>query len=388
MELFERIRTQIKIVETETDHLRPFWSDEIVNYLNQKRNQFKEEGLWLPQIAKEWGGLGLSLSEFGKVSEILGGCFYGHYLFNCQAPDAGNMEILIEHGTHEQQDKYLKPLLEGSIRSCFAMTEPDNPGSNPTLMSTEAVADGDYFIINGHKWFTSAADGSSFAIAMVVTDPKNDNPYNRASQLIVPTDTTGYQFIRNIPVMGEEGNGYASHSEIKFENCRVPKTNVLGEIGAGFSIAQNRLGPGRIHHCMRWIGICEKAFHLMCQRATSREIAPGKRLADKQTIQNWIAECRAEINAARLMVLDAANKIDIQGAKAAKIEISTIKFYVAQVLDKVLDCAIQTHGALGITDDTVLAYWYRHERGARIYDGADEVHKSRVAREILKGYMS
>ena len=332
--------------------------------------------------------MGLSLHDYGRVSEILGGCFYGHYLFNCQAPDAGNMEILIEHGTREQHDEYLKPLLAGNIRSCFAMTEPENPGSNPVIMSTTAVEDGDDYVINGHKWFTSGADGASFAIVMAITNPDIENPYQRASQIMVPTGTHGYQLVRNIPVMGEEGSGYASHSEVRFENCKVPKKNILGEEGEGFAIAQNRLGPGRIHHCMRWIGICEKAFSLMCKRAVTREIAPGKKLADKQTIQNWIAECRAEINAARLMVLDAANKIDIQGTESAKIEISTIKFYVAQVLDKVLDCAIQTHGALGVTDDTVLAYWYRHERGARIYDGADEVHKSRVAREILKGFRS
>ena len=383
---FEEVKNLINEVDAATSELRPFWGDDVISYLEAKRAENRNAGLWLPQIPEQWGGMGLSLTEFGRMSEVLGGSFYGHYLMNCQAPDAGNMEILIEHGTREQQDEYLKPLLAGNIRSCFAMTEPENPGSNPTLMSTTAVIDGDDYVINGHKWFTSSADGASFAIAMVVTDPENENPYLRASQIIVPTDTSGYQFVRNIPVMGEEGAGYSSHAEIKFNNCRVPKSNVLGKSGAGFAIAQNRLGPGRIHHCMRWIGICEKAFSLMCQRAASREISPGKMLATKQTVQNWIAECRAEINAARLMVLDAANKIDVHGAKASKVEISTIKFYVAQVLDKVLDCAIQTHGALGITDDTVLAYWYRHERGARIYDGADEVHKSRVAREILKSY--
>ncbi len=388
METNQNILDNLNIVQRETAGMRPFWGPEVMDYLNQKRDEFKNEGLWLPQIAKEWGGMGLSLHDFGRVSEILGGCFYGHYLFNCQAPDAGNMEILIEHGTREQQDEYLKPLLEGNIRSCFAMTEPENPGSNPVILPTTAVEDGDDYAINGHKWFTSGADGASFAIVMAITNPDIENPYRRASQIIVPTDSHGYQLVRNIPVMGEEGSGYASHSEVRFENCKVPKKNILGKEGEGFAIAQNRLGPGRIHHCMRWIGICEKAFSLMCKWAVTREIAPGKKLADKQTIQNWIAECRAEINAARLMVLDAANKIDNQGIKSAKIEISTIKFYVAQVLDKVLDCAIQTHGALGVTDDTVLAYWYRHERGARIYDGADEVHKSRVAREILKGFRS
>jgi alkylation response protein AidB-like acyl-CoA dehydrogenase len=186
--------------------------------------------------------------------------------------------------------------------------------------------------------------------------------------------------------MGDEGDGWNAHAEIRYENCIVPEENVLGTPGAGFKIAQDRLGPGRIHHCMRWIGECERAFSMMCERAVSREIAPGKTLGTKQTIQNWIADSRAEINASRLMVLDAASKIDASGAESAKVEISTIKFFVAQVLQNVLDRAVQTHGALGMTDDTFLASLWRHERSARIYDGADEVHRSRVAREILKQY--
>ena len=209
----------------------------------------------------------------------------------------------------------------------------------------------------------------------------------RASQIIVPTKTKGFNFIRNISVMGDEGDGWNAHAEIIYDNCIVPEKNVLGPVGAGFKIAQERLGPGRIHHCMRWIGECEKAFDMMCHRAASRELAPGKPLAMKQTIQNWIAESRAEINASRLMVLDAAKKIDNEGAYASKVEISTIKFYVAQVLQNVLDRAVQVHGALGMTDDTPLASLYRHERSARIYDGADEVHKSRVAKEIMKKYL-
>ena len=385
MNRLDEIRHRIDKVSAETSEMRPFWGEEVQHYLEEKRQQFKNSGLWLPQISSDWGGMGLSLHDFGRVSEVLGTSPYGHYLFNCQAPDAGNMEILIEYGSREQQDEYLKPLLAGNIRSCFAMTEPENAGSNPLVLSTNAVLDGDEYVINGHKWFTSSADGAAFTIVMAVTQPESDNPYEKASMIIVPTDTPGYEFVRNIPVMGEEGSGYASHAEIRFNNCRVPKGNLLGNAGGGFAIAQDRLGPGRIHHCMRWIGISEKAFELMCKRAIDRKLGNGV-LADKQTIQNWIAECRAEINAARLMVLDAAAKIDKLGTRKAKVEISTIKFYVAQVLEKALDCAIQVHGALGVTDDTVLAYWYRHERGARIYDGADEVHKSRVAREILKAY--
>ena len=360
--------------------------NELLPFLEVAREKVKEKKLWTPQISKEYGGLGLSLAQFGSVSELLGRSPFGHFVFNCQAPDAGNMEILIEYGTQEQKERFLKPLLAGKIRSCFSMTEPEFAGSNPTMMGTTAVKDGNDYVINGHKWFTSSADGAAFAIVMCLTNPEAENRYQRASQIIVPTSNSGFKFIRNIPVMGEAGEGYASHAEIKYENCRVPKENLLGGEGAGFVIAQQRLGPGRIHHCMRWMGICERAFEMMCQRAATRELSPGKLLGEKQTIQNWIAECRAEINAARLMVMDAANKIDVEGIYAARQEVSLIKFYCANVLQKVLDKAIQVHGALGITDDLVLSYWYRHERGARIYDGADEVHKSRVARQILKDY--
>jgi alkylation response protein AidB-like acyl-CoA dehydrogenase len=360
--------------------------NQILPALEEKREKVKEAGLWTPQLPKKWGGPGLSLAEFGQISEELGRSPYGHYIFNCQAPDAGNMEILVEHGTQEQHNRFLWPLLRGEIRSCFAMTEPEHAGSNPVMMSTTAIKDGQDFVLNGHKWFASAADGAAFAIVMAVTDSDAENPYKRASMLIVPAETSGFIRVRNIPVMGEAGEGYASHAELRFENCRVPLENLLGKRGEGFAIAQERLGPGRIHHCMRWVGICERAFDMMCRRAATRELAPGKLRAMQQTIRNWIAECRVELNAARLLVLDAAQKIDSQGAYTARVEISAIKFYVANVLQKVLDYALQTHGALGMTDDTLLAYWFRHERAARIYDGPDEVHKSRVAREILRGY--
>ncbi len=359
---------------------------EMVPLLEEKRQIVKTKGWWTPQIPREWGGMGLSLLEFAPLSELLGSTPFGHYVFNCQAPDAGNMEILIEFGTDEQQDQFLTPLLAGDIRSCFSMTEPKFAGSNPSIMGTTATLDGDDYVINGHKWFTSSADGAAFAIVMCVTQPEAENRYLRASQIIVPTNTEGFELVRNISVMGDVGDGYASHAEIKYNQVRVPKANLMGADGGGFVMAQERLGPGRIHHCMRWIGICERAFDMMCKRASSRELAPGKTLASRQTIQNWIAESRAEINAARLMIMDAARKIDEFDTHTAKVEISLIKFYCADVLMKVLDRAIQVHGALGITDDLLLSYWYRHERGARIYDGADEVHKSRVAREVLKGY--
>ncbi|MFM8744710.1 MAG: acyl-CoA dehydrogenase family protein, partial [Cytophagales bacterium] len=226
----------------------------------------------------------------------------------------------------------------------------------------------------------------NFTIVMAVTDAQNANPYLRASMILVPLDNPGYQLVRNISIMGEAGEDYFSHAEVRFTNCKVPIENLIGQEGQGFALAQARLGPGRIHHCMRWIGICERAFDLMCSRAATRKLSDRQFLGQQQIIQAWIAECRAHINAARLMVLHTAHKMELAGAKAAKEEISTIKFFVADVLMKTLDKAIQVHGALGITDDTLLSFWYRHERGARIYDGPDEVHKVSLAKAILKGY--
>jgi alkylation response protein AidB-like acyl-CoA dehydrogenase len=247
------------------------------------------------------------------------------------------------------------------------------------------VRDGDEYVITGRKWFTSGADGAAFAIVMAVTNP-DAAKHMRASQIIVPTDTPGFNLVRNIPIMGDAGGGWASHGEIQYEGCRVPVSNRLGEEGSGFLIAQERLGPGRIHHCMRWVGICERAFDMMCSRAATRMLSEGKPLASKQIVQAWVAEARAKINAARMMVLHAAWRIDNEGFYAAREEVSLIKFYVADVLMEVVDRAIQVHGALGITSDTVLAHYFAHERGARIYDGPDEVHKIVVARRIMKRY--
>jgi acyl-CoA dehydrogenase len=379
----EFVRTQVYLLEP--DFLRrPF--RELMPALNAKRAEVKAMGLWAPHLPKEHGGLGLTLSEFALVSEELGRTPIGHYLFNCQAPDIGNMEILMAHGTPEQKQKYFEPLARGDVRSCFSMTEPEHPGSNPTWMSTTAVKDGDDYVINGHKWFTSSMDGASFAIVMAITDPESSNRYKRASQIIVPIPAPGFQLVRNISVMGDEGSDYASHAEVRYENCRVPQSNLLGKEGEGFTIAQERLGPGRIHHCMRWVGICERAFELMCSYAARREISPGVVLSSRQNVQEWIAESRAEINAARLLVLQTARAIDRQGSAAVREDISLIKFFVAGILQKVLDRAIQVHGALGLTDATPLSYWYRHERAARIYDGPDEVHKVVVARSELKKY--
>ena len=352
--------------------------------LRELRALAKSKGLFTPHLSIDEGGLGLSLHEFARVSEILGTSPLGHYIFNCNAPDIGNMELMHQFASPFLKETFLKPLQRGEIRSCFAMTEPEHAGSNPIHMSTKAVLEGDEYVINGHKWFTTAADGAHFTIVMAITNPEAENVYQRASMILVPLDNPGYRLIRNISIMGDEGEDYLSHGEVEFTNCRVPKSYLIGEEGQGFTLAQVRLGPGRIHHCMRWIGICERALGLMCDRAMSRELNPGKFLSGQQTIQNWIAESAAEIKASRLLVLHTAEKIEKEGAKAAKDDISTIKFFVSDVLMKVLDRAIQVHGALGITDDTLLSFWYRHERGARIYDGPDEVHKSVLAKSILK----
>lgn len=360
--------------------------NEMEPVIKEKQAMVKKMGLWAPNFPDDCGGMGLSMLEHGLVSEALGRSPLGHYVFWCQAPDAGNVEILHKYGTEEQKEKYLKPLVQGDIRSCFSMTEVDMPGSNPVMLETTAVKDGDDYIINGHKWYTTSADGSNFAIVMAVTNP--DAPrYLQASMIIVPTDTKGFNLVRNIPVMGHEGSGYASHGEILYQSCRVPQKNLLGPEGQGFVIAQDRLGPGRIHHCMRWLGICRRSFDLMCSRANKRIIsADGKTLASKQTVQNWVAESAAEIEAARLLTLNAAWQIDEYGAANARDAVSMIKFVVANTMNNVIDRALQVHGGLGMTDDTILAYFYRHERAARIYDGADEVHKSSLAKRMLRTY--
>src|SRR3954447_12099216 len=348
------------------------------------RERVREMGLLAPHMPREWGGGGLALRDFALIGEVLGRSVIGHYAFNVQAPDAGNMELLLHHGTPEQKERWLRPLVRGDIRSCFAMPEPEFAGSTPVWLGTTARREGDEYVLDGHKWFTSAADGATFCIVMAITDPGAPNPYARASQILVPLDCQGFEIVQNLAVMGERGEGWMSHAEVRLDGARVAAANRIGPEGAGFALAQERLGPGRIHHCVRWIGICERAFDLMCERAASRELAPGKPLGLRQIVQEWIAESRAEIDAARLLVLRTAWRIDREGAAAARDDVSLIKFHTAGVLQKVLDRAIQTHGALGLTEATPLAFWWRHERAARIYDGADEVHKTAVARRILE----
>jgi acyl-CoA dehydrogenase len=342
----------------------------------------KDAGLWAPHVPPEAGGTGQGFLAYAHLNEEIGRSSYAQLVFGCQAPDAGNAEILYMFGTPEQKERWLFPLVAGDIRSFFSMTEPEVPGSDPTTLKTRAVRDGDEWVIDGHKWFSSGADGAAFGIVMAVTDP-DAPPHARASQIVVPADTAGVDVVRPIPVMGHAGSGWSTHCEVFYRGVRVPVENTLGDPGDGFRIAQKRLGPGRIHHVMRWLGQMQRAFELLCSYSLERE-AFGSRLADKQTVQNWIADSAAGIHASRLMTLDAARKID-EGDEA-RVEVSVIKFFAAQVLHDVIDRAIQVHGARGLTDETPLAVMYAMARAARIYDGPDEVHRMVVSRRILKEF--
>jgi acyl-CoA dehydrogenase len=342
----------------------------------------REAGLWAPHVPPEAGGTGEGFLYYACLNEEIGRSLYAQLVFGCQAPDAGNAEILHQFGTEAQRDRFLKPLVAGEVRSFFAMTEPDVSGSDPTGLRARAVRDGDEWVIDAHKWFSSGADGAAFAIVMAVTDPDAE-PHRRASQILVPADAPGVEVLRPIPVLGHAGRGWSTHCEVRFDGVRVPVANTLGDPGDGFRIAQKRLGPGRIHHVMRWLGQMQRAFELMCRYALDRE-AFGGPLAEKQTVQNWIADSAAEIQASRLLTMEAARKID--AGDEARVEVSLLKFYAARALGDVIDRAVQVHGGRGLTDETPLSSMYRQARGARIYDGPDEVHRMVVARRILKAF--
>jgi acyl-CoA dehydrogenase len=386
-ELLERIRAFQKehVYPIEAEALRAL--DEEVRpgvaypqILVDVRERARSEGLWNLFLPDEELGAGLNNWEYGVLCEEMGRSpAIAPMAFNCSAPDTGNMEILHEHGTPEQNEQWLEPLLEGEIRSCFSMTEPEVSGSDPTTLRTRAELDGDEWVINGHKWFTSGAVGAAVAIVMVVTEP-DAHPYARASMILVPTGNPGFNLVRPVPVMGHDGG--PGHCEIRYEDCRVPAGNLLGERGAGFVIAQDRLGPGRIHHCMRAIGTAERAIEMMCDRANSRETF-GEKLADKQFVQDFIARSRMEVDQARLLTLLAAWKMDTAGKRAARQEISMIKVVAANMVMDVLDRAIQVHGALGMSDDTPLAGMWRFSRMLKVADGPDEVHKMVIARREL-----
>jgi acyl-CoA dehydrogenase len=350
--------------------------------LVELRERARGEGLWNLFLADEEHGAGLTHWEYGLLCEVMGRSPVAAMAFNCSAPDTGNMEILAEYGTPEQKARWLDPLLGDHVRSCFAMTEPETSGSDPTGLAASAeLRDGEW-VINGHKWFTSGYNGASVAIAMVVTDP-DAAPHKRASMILLPIDAPGFVGVRPVPVMGHSGG--PGHWEVRFEDVRVPESALLGPRGAGFGIAQARLGPGRIHHCMRAIGSAERAFELMCRRAHQRQ-AFGGPLADKQFVQDFIAKSRIEIDSARLMVLNAAWKMDTEGKRAARQEISMIKVLAAQMHQDVCDRAMQVHGALGMSDDVPLALMWREGRWLRIADGPDEVHKMVIALRELNRF--
>src|SRR3954471_2852930 len=361
--------------------------DQMMRAMAPLQERVKERGLWAAHLDPELGGQGYGQVKLGLMHEVLGTSPYAPFAFGNQAPDSGNSEILALAGTPEQKERWLEPLLAGDLHSAFSMTEPDNAGSDPTTLSTRAVRDGDDWVINGHKWFSSNGSIADFLIVMAVTDP-DARPHQRASMFVVPADTPGVNILRDVPTMEhpqEEFGKYGGHAEILYEDVRIPGDALLGAEGAGFLIAQQRLYPGRIHHCMRWIGQAKRAFDMLCERATYR-VAAGKELGRHQSVQNWIADSAAEMQAARLMTLHAAWKMDTEGVAAARQDISLIKFYGANALINVVDRALQAHGSLGYSTDLPLEAMYRYARGARFYDGPDEVHRAWVARQILRGY--
>jgi acyl-CoA dehydrogenase len=357
----------------------PHHFPKVIEELKAKAKSIGMWNLFLPD--KEYGA-GLTNLEYSPLCEIMGRSPLAPIACNCQAPDTGNMEILAEFGTPEQKKQWLEPLLDGKIRSCFSMTEPEVSGADPTGLQTTALRDGDEYVINGHKWFTSGAVGASIAIVMAATNPDGP-PHQRQSQILVPTDTPGFNLIRSVSVMGHAGGG--GHCEIRYEDCRVPVTNCLGPENGGFMIAQARLGPGRIHHCMRAIGVAERAFEIMCRHANTR-IAFGGPIGEKQFVQEWVATSRMEIEQARLLTLKAAWMMDTYDKRVARQEISMIKVVVPNMMMNVLDRAIQCLGSAGMSDDTPVARMWRDGRSLRIADGPDEVHKMVVARRELKRF--
>jgi acyl-CoA dehydrogenase len=350
------------------------------------KDEVKKQGLWAAHLDPELGGQGFGQVKLGLMHEIIGQSKFGPHVFGNQAPDSGNSEILALHATPEQKKKYLEPLLAGEKRSAFAMTEP-GAGADATLLATRAVADGDFFVLGGDKWFVTSASHADFFLVMAVTDPDAE-AHRRASVFVIDAGTEGLEVVRDIGSLEDptpKPFAFDSHSEVTLRDCRVPRTALLGQLGDGFKIAQQRLGPGRIHHCMRWLGQAKRAFDMLCERSLYRR-AFGTTLSEKQTIQNWIADSAAEMQAARLMTLHAAWKMDREGTRAARREIAMIKYFGAKVLHDVIDRAIQIHGALGFSSDLPLEEMYRRARAARIYDGPDEVHRVTVARLVLRDY--
>ena len=382
----ELVRDEVWPIETIDEELDQGTLDRIYAPLQE---QVKERGLWAAHLPPELGGQGFGQLKLGLMHEILGTSTYAPNAFGCQQPDSGNGEILALAGTPEQKERWLHPLLAGDLKSAFSMTEPETPGSDPTQLATRAVREGDGYVINGHKWYSSNGSIADFLIVMAVTD-SDAPPHKRASMFVVPVATPGVQIVRDVGTMEHPESRFGmlgGHSEIVYDDVRVGRDALLGEEGEGFVIAQHRLVPGRIHHCMRWLGVAQRAFDMMCERSLYRPVRGGL-LRDKQTVQNWIADSSIQIQAARLMTLHAAWKIDTQGSSAARADVSRIKVFGARMLYDVVDRALQLHGGLGFSTDMPLEAMYRFARHARFVDGADEVHRESIARQILKGYQA
>jgi acyl-CoA dehydrogenase len=378
------VREEVWPIETIEDEIDQAQLDRINAPLQER---VKERGLWAAHLPPELGGQGFGQVKMGLMNEILGTSIYAPPVFGCQAPDSGNGQILALAGTPEQKERWLHPLLAGEIRSAFSMTEPETPGSDPTQLQTRAVRDGDGYVLTGHKWFTSNGSIADFLIVMAVTDA-DAPPHQRASMFIVPVDSPGLTIVRDVATMEHPQPRFGvlgGHAEIVYDAVPLGPDALLGKEGEGFLIAQHRLVPGRMHHCMRWLGLARRAFDALCERSLYRPVKGGL-LRDKQTVQAWIADSAAEMQAARLMTLHAAWKMDMYGSSAARTDVSLIKFYGAKVLHDVVDRAVQIHGALGYSGDLPLEALYRFARHARFVDGADEVHREAVARHFLKGY--
>jgi acyl-CoA dehydrogenase len=352
---------------------------DVVRMIVELRQKAQEWNVWLPHMPKEWGGLGLSPTAMAFVSAESARTNFGPFILNAQAPDEGNQHTLLHHATDAQKEKYLRPSLEGRVRSCFAMTEPEVAGSDPTGIRTFAVQEGDEWVINGHKWFTSGARGASFAILIAKTDPDADPPQASNTAFIVDLPADGWEIVRDVETMAGHGN----HCEVRITNLRVPNENILGGRGNGHILGQARLGPARLAHCMRWIGQIERALEMLVDRAEKRELH-GAPLAEKQAIQWMMSDSAMELYSAKLMVLHAAYKIE--HGLPFRQEVSFAKHHVANTLWRVVDRAIQVHGALGYSTDTPLESMMRHARSARLVDGADEVHQALIARNVRAAY--
>lgn len=356
---------------------RPNWRGTI----DGLRQKARDQGLWCPHMPPEFGGMGLGPLGIATVSAECGRFPMASYVINCQAPDEGNMHTLLHFGTDAQKEKYLRPLCDGKMRSCFAMTEPEVAGSDPTGIQTRAEQAGDTWVLNGHKWFISGAHGASVAIVIACTDPDASPPQARNSAFLVDLPNPGFTIVRDIDTMAGRGN----HCEIRIENCEVPAENMLGPRGQGHTLGQVRLGPARLAHCMRWIGQIESALDMLVKRAEERQLH-GDALSAKQGIQWKISECTLALYQCKLMVLHSAYLIE--GGKPFRNEVSMTKFFVARTLWKVVDEALQVHGALGYSQDTRLESMLRHARSARLVDGADEVHLTQICRHALDAFRS